>query len=86
MSKQNQRNKSLVTVGQRIRDQRKVLKLTQKEVSIRGGFQRSYVGSVERGEKNITFLKLMKLCLALKLTMSDLLLQIESIVYEKNNL
>jgi len=77
MSKTNQRNKSLVTVGQRIRDQRKQLKLTQKQLSINGGFQRSYVGSVERGEKNITFLKLMKLCSTLKVTMSDLLFEIE---------
>ena len=77
MSELNQRNKSLVIVGQRIRDQRKQLKLTQKQLSIKGGFQRSYIGSVERGEKNITFLKLMKLCSTLKITMSDLLFEIE---------
>ncbi len=77
MSKSDQCNKSLVTVGQRIRDQRKQLKLTQKQLSLKGGFQRSYVGSVERGEKNITFLKLMKLCSTLKITMSDLLYEIE---------
>jgi len=43
-----------------------VLGLAQEELALKASLDRSYVGSVERGERNITFVTLCRLCEALK--------------------
>lgn len=48
-------------LGTRIRQRRKALGWTQEELALKAGIDRSYVGGVERGERNITFLTLCKL-------------------------
>jgi transcriptional regulator with XRE-family HTH domain len=53
-------------LGGRIRTQRKRIGLTQEELALVAGVDRSYYGAVERGERNITFLVLYRLCLALE--------------------
>ena len=45
---------------------RKSLGLAQEELALIASMDRSYVGGVERGERNITFLTLCRLCDALK--------------------
>ena len=42
------------TIGDNIRGYRKILGLSQKEFSQIAGMNRTYLASVERGEKNIT--------------------------------
>lgn len=59
----NQRD--LVTLGLRIRLRRKELGWTQEELAERSGIDRSYIGGVERGERNLTFLMLCQVCSAL---------------------
>lgn len=46
---------SLAILGQRIRQKRKQLGLTQEELAHKADLDRSYVGGVERGERNISF-------------------------------
>lgn len=41
-------------MGQRVREQRMNLGLSQEELAHRAGLHRTYVGSVERGERNIS--------------------------------
>lgn len=53
-------------LGSRIRSQRKRICLTQEELALVAGVDRSYFGAVERGERNITFTVLCRLCLALE--------------------
>lgn len=53
-------------LGRRIRAQRKRIGLTQEALALAAGVDRSYFGAVERGERNITFLILYRLCLALR--------------------
>lgn len=53
-------------LGNRIRAQRKRIRLTQEELALVAGVDRSYYGAVERGERNITFLVLYRLCRALQ--------------------
>jgi len=43
----------LVQLGQAIRQVRKERGLSQEELALRAGIDRSYMGSVERGEQNI---------------------------------
>lgn len=53
-------------LGSRIRAQRKHIGLTQEQLALVAGVDRSYFGAVERGERNITFMTLYQLCLALR--------------------
>lgn len=45
-------------LGDRIRARRKAFGWSQEETAARAGIDRSYIGGVERGERNITFLTL----------------------------
>jgi len=56
---------ALKTLGQRIRDRRKEKQWTQEILAARAGIDRSYIGGIERGERNITFSVLCQVCSAL---------------------
>jgi transcriptional regulator with XRE-family HTH domain len=58
-------NVDLETLGQRIKERRKVLGLTQEELAAKAEIDRSYIGGVERGERNVTFTMLCTICVAL---------------------
>lgn len=55
----------LQELGNRIREKRKTLGWTQEELASKADIDRSYIGGVERGERNLTFLVLCEICLAL---------------------
>lgn len=55
----------LVQLGSRIREKRKALGWTQEELADRAQIDRSYIGGVERGERNVTFTVLCHICGAL---------------------
>ena len=57
---------NLKTLGQRIRERRKTFGWTQETLADKAEIDRSYIGSVERGERNVTFTVLCQLCVALK--------------------
>lgn len=59
-------NNDLKDLGQRIRAMRKAQGLTQEELADIATIDRSYIGSVERGERNITFNVLCQICKALE--------------------
>ncbi|HZW78168.1 MAG TPA: helix-turn-helix transcriptional regulator [Flavobacteriaceae bacterium] len=44
----------LINLGKRIRQLREQQGITQEEISERIGFHRTYIGMVERGERNIS--------------------------------
>ncbi len=44
----------LIKFGQRVRDERVKLGLSQEELAARAGLHRTYIGMIERAEKNIT--------------------------------
>jgi len=62
----------LETLGVRVRERRKALNWTQEELADLAGIDRSYIGGVERGERNLTFTMLCKICEALRCEVSDL--------------
>lgn len=66
----------LKLLGTRIRRLRKTYGWSQEELALVADIDRSYIGGVERGERNITFLVLCKLCLALKCDVAALTVNI----------
>jgi transcriptional regulator with XRE-family HTH domain len=57
---------ALTALGNRIRQRRKSLGFTQEELADRAKLDRSYIGGVERGQRNITFSVLCQICFALE--------------------
>ena len=56
------KNVELVKLGHRIRRARKLLGFSQKDFSAKCGLDRSYLGGVERGNRNVTFGVLCRIC------------------------
>lgn len=59
--------------GQRVRQERLKLGLSQEELATRAGVHRTYVGMIERAEKNITLENIEKLSKALNIAIYKLL-------------
>ena len=55
----------LKQLGNRIREKRKTLGWSQEELAAKADIDRSYIGGVERGERNLTFTILCEVCTAL---------------------
>lgn len=53
-------------LGQRIRARRRELKMSQEGLAHEAGLDRSYVGRIERGEHNLTFVSLVRLARAMR--------------------
>ena len=62
----------LKRLGNNIRRQRRVIGLTQEQLALVAGVDRSYFGAVERGERNVTFTVLCRLSLALQCDVAKL--------------
>ncbi len=60
------RSGELQELGRRIRAARRALGLTQEDLASESEIDRSYIGGVERGERNITFNVLCKIAVALR--------------------
>ncbi|OGR79690.1 MAG: transcriptional regulator [Elusimicrobia bacterium GWC2_64_44] len=63
----------LIKFAKRVREERKKLKLSQEEFAAKSGFHRTYIGMIERAERNITLSNVEKLAKALQKSISDLL-------------
>jgi transcriptional regulator with XRE-family HTH domain len=59
-------NVELLRLGRRIQTERKLLGLTQDGFARDCGLNRSHFGGIERGERNLTFLILCKICSRLR--------------------
>lgn len=59
-------NDDLRELGKRIRQRRKALGWSQEQFALEAEIDRSYVGGVERGQRNLTFTVLCWLCEALR--------------------
>lgn len=62
----------LIKFGQKVRKERLKLGLSQEELASRAGVHRTYIGMIERAEKNITLENIEKIAKALKTSITDL--------------
>ncbi len=62
----------LRSLGESIRRERKRLKVSQEDFAELCDLHRTYIGQVERGEKNISFINILRISAALKLKPSAL--------------
>lgn len=70
----NQLNSSLLhKFGAKVREERKRLSLSQEELAERAGLHRTYIGMIERAEKNVTLLNIEKIAQALEMPIGDLM-------------
>ena len=67
----------LQLLGKRVHDLRTAKKWSQEEFAHISGLHRTYVGQVERGEKNLSFANLIKIAGALGVNVADLLAGLE---------
>ncbi|MCK4344827.1 MAG: helix-turn-helix transcriptional regulator [Bacteroidales bacterium] len=63
----------LQKVGARIKKLRLEAGLSQEKLSFESNLDRSYIGSVERGERNIALINLNEIAVALNISISELL-------------
>jgi transcriptional regulator with XRE-family HTH domain len=59
-------------LGSRIRERRRDRGLTQAELGIRCDLHRTFIGSVERGERNLSILNLRRLAKVLRVSIAEL--------------
>ena len=65
-------NKLLQVIGQNLKKARLAKGWSQEQLSFESGLHRTYVGAVERGERNITVINLRKLAAVLGVKLSSL--------------
>jgi transcriptional regulator with XRE-family HTH domain len=63
----------LQRLGDRIRERRTSLNMTQAALGEAAELHRTFIGSVERGERNVALLSLRKIAKALRTTPAELL-------------
>ena len=65
--------KIILEFGRNVRKERLSQNISQEELAFRAGLHRTYIGMIERGEKNITLINIGKIAKALKVKPSQLL-------------
>ena len=62
----------MLKFGKKVREERKKLGYSQEVLAEKAGVHRTYIGMIERGEKNITLANIQKVSKALKIKISKL--------------
>lgn len=69
----------LCELGVRLRDQRLARKWTQADLAARCRLHRTFIGSVERGERNVSILNLRLIAKVLRIPLDRLLERLEAL-------
>jgi transcriptional regulator with XRE-family HTH domain len=73
-----QRSQASVALGLAVRDVRQSARISQEELGSLSGMHRTYVGGIERGERNPSWMNIVKLAHALQVQPSDLVTRAEA--------
>jgi transcriptional regulator with XRE-family HTH domain len=65
-------DKLLIQFGKILQSKRKALGVSQEDFAEMVGVHRTYIGMLERGEKNVTLKNIARISKALKMPISDL--------------
>lgn len=68
------KDQDLVKLGAAIRARRMALSLSQEALADYAEVDRSHMGKIERGERNVTFLNILRIAKAVQCKPSDLLI------------
>lgn len=63
----------LINFGEKVRHVRKVQGISQEELAERCGLHRTYIGGIERGERNVALLNILRIAEALECDPCELL-------------
>ena len=74
----------LVAIGKAIRALREQAGFSQEAFAVEVGLDRAYYGGVERGERNVAVLNLVKIAAALGVEVGDLFPSIRTLEKERN--
>jgi len=66
-------NRILVKFGDNVRKIRKEKNLSQEQLSFKADLHRTYIGMIERAEKNVTLMNIEKIAKALEVDIIELL-------------
>lgn len=66
------RNEILIHFGKTIQSMRKDRNLSQEMLAEKAGLHRTYIGMIERAEKNVTLINIQRIANALGVTIKDL--------------
>ena len=67
-----EKSAALVALGEQIRRVRQERHISQEDFAARAGIARSYYGGIERGERNVAALNLIRIALALGVEVGEL--------------
>lgn len=79
----NSEKKALRKFGKRVRELRLEQGLSQEEFALEANLARSYMGDVERGERNISLLNIARIAGALGVSISELCEGVPSITFKE---
>lgn len=65
--------KILIKFGDNVRKIRKEKNLSQEQLSFKADLHRTYIGMIERAEKNVTLINIEKIAKALEVEITELL-------------
>jgi transcriptional regulator with XRE-family HTH domain len=68
------KNPILIRFGDRVKEIRRSKGLSQEQLSFKANLHRTYIGMIERAEKNITLINIDKIAKALEVKIVDLML------------
>lgn len=73
VSAKHDKDKRLILLGESIRTRRKTLAMSQEALADYAGIDRSHMGKIERGERNVTLLNVCRIAEAMHCKPSELL-------------
>lgn len=74
-----QRSQASVALGLAVRELRRQAGLSQEELGFRSGMHRTYVGGIERGERNPSWINIVRIAQALSIQPAELVMRAQEL-------